>query len=169
MLARAFVPVIVGDLVTTPTNRSAKVTEVRGADRYDLVIVEEGIARDRGTWRQGQLVNHTKLGLKPAPVVAPAAPAPAPDVVAAMVQHNWSRGEVCSCGQETVICQGCGRQVCGDVATWVERPRDGDPGIARTGASSGGRYRSSIGNVGPCCSAKFGLGHGGTPATVEAR
>lgn len=60
----------------------------------------------------------------------------------AMVRHNWSGGEVCSCGSDTVICQGCGHPVCGEVAIY------------------GGTLKVR-GNVGPCCFAKFGMGHQG--------
>lgn len=67
------------------------------------------------------------------PVPRPEAPAPS---------HRWEPGGMyCSCGQDVVTCQGCGKSACGDVASWVE-----------------GR-----GNVGPCCAALFGLGHAGTP------
>jgi len=51
--------------------------------------------------------------------------------------HKWNN-DWCTCGSDTVVCQGCGRVVCGDVAVWTRS-----------------------GNVGPCCFAKFGLGHSG--------
>ena len=57
-------------------------------------------------------------------------------------QHHWNE-EYCSCGQDSVTCQGCGRRVCGAVAVW------------RGGAGDG------HGNVGPCCFARFGFGHAG--------
>jgi hypothetical protein len=54
-------------------------------------------------------------------------------------QHSWvGNAPYCSCGQDTVTCQGCGRMVCGDVSV---------------------RHDNS--NIGPCCFAKFGLGHQG--------
>ncbi len=39
------------------------------------------------------------------------------------------QAQYCSCGQDAVTCQGCGRQVCGEIAQWVE----------------------GKGNIGPCC------------------
>lgn len=60
--------------------------------------------------------------------------------------HQWEpHAPYCSCGQDTVTCQGCGRLVCGDVALRVSDPDD-----ARMSR-----------NVGPCCWARFGLGHAG--------
>lgn len=53
--------------------------------------------------------------------------------------HQWN-DEQCSCGSDTCVCQGCGKIVCGATAIW----KDG------------------AGNVGPCCLAKFGMGHAGT-------
>ena len=61
-------------------------------------------------------------------------------------QHAWGPTG-CSCGQDVVVCQGCGRDVCGDVAVWHDRVNYGN--------------RIAPGNVGPCCFAKYGLGHGG--------
>lgn len=62
-------------------------------------------------------------------------------------QHNWSKGApFCSCGQDTVTCQGCGHLVCGNVSVWLEKL----PG------------REFGGNVGNCCFARFGLGHSGS-------
>jgi hypothetical protein len=61
--------------------------------------------------------------------------------------HHWEKdAPYCSCGQDTVTCQGCGKLVCGNVALRVSDPSDS---------------RMSR-NVGPCCFAKFGLGHQGT-------
>jgi hypothetical protein len=73
-----------------------------------------------------------------------------------MTTHDWSNGsQFCSCGQDTVTCQGCGRLVCGDVAIWV----------------SPGQYAMKrsipLGNIGPCCVARFGLGHAGRPPAAE--
>jgi hypothetical protein len=63
--------------------------------------------------------------------------------------HKWNNDE-CSCGSDTVICQGCGRAVCGEVAVWTPITMTADaPPFVRSG------------NVGPCCFAKFGLGHSG--------
>ena len=65
-----------------------------------------------------------------------------------MRAHEWN-DEFCSCGQDSVTCQGCGKRVCGTVAVWMMVPTSADK-----------RY----GNVGPCCCAKYGLGHMGTEA-----
>lgn len=140
--------------------REAEVLTIHNGEPFYVATCYELV---EGRWEGFVSMRKAPVAVVEAP--APVAPklTPAEAAIEPLVRHNWSRGEICSCGTETVICQGCGREVCGDVAVWVERPRDGDPGIARTGASSGGRYRSPLGNVGPCCSAKFGLGHAGTP------
>ena len=66
--------------------------------------------------------------------------------------HQWEpHAHFCSCGQDTVTCQGCGRLVCGDVALRVSDPDD-----ARMSRA-----------VGPCCWARFGLGHSGTEPVVR--
>jgi hypothetical protein len=65
------------------------------------------------------------------------------------VKHEWTTSSYfCSCGQDTVTCQGCGRLVCGAVAFRVR-------GFA-------GSHRGVKVNVGPCCAARFGIGHQGT-------
>jgi hypothetical protein len=66
-------------------------------------------------------------------------------------QHNWSDGaQFCSCGQDTVTCQGCGKLTCGDVAIWKE-----------SATQTAHPFRTISGNIGPCCFAKFGIGHAG--------
>lgn len=61
--------------------------------------------------------------------------------------HQWN-DHYCSCGQDAVTCQGCGRRVCGDVAIW-------------TGKGTLRGWPEGSGNIGPCCFARFGLGHAG--------
>ena len=61
-------------------------------------------------------------------------------------QHNWN-DQFCSCGQDAVTCQGCGKPVCADVA--LRKADADDPSIALA--------------YGPCCWAKEGLGHAGKP------
>lgn len=56
-------------------------------------------------------------------------------------EHVWN-DEWCSCGSDTVVCQGCGRIVCGEVCAWVD----------------------GVGNVEPACLGRYGLGHQGTEA-----
>lgn len=51
-------------------------------------------------------------------------------------QHKWGNG-YCSCGQDTYICQSCGRELCAEVYPPVWRPDI-------TG-------HSSAGNVCPTC------------------
>lgn len=68
--------------------------------------------------------------------------------------HKWSgNADTCSCGQDTVVCQGCGRLTCGNLAIW----REGSAHPSHAGRVENG------GNIGPCCFAKFGMGHMGTP------
>jgi hypothetical protein len=64
----------------------------------------------------------------------------------ARTQYDWSNGgQFCSCGQDTVTCQGYGKLTCGDVAIQKE----------------------GKGNIGPCCFAKFNLGHSGPARKVS--
>lgn len=34
-------------------------------------------------------------------------------------RHEWN-DEFCSCGQDAVTCQGCGRRYCGSLTVWVK-------------------------------------------------
>lgn len=61
--------------------------------------------------------------------------------------HQWD-GDDCSCGGDTVICQGCGKIVCGSIC--VRRVND------QTHHNE---------NIGPCCFWRYGFGHAGTIAT----
>lgn len=66
--------------------------------------------------------------------------------------HQWRpQAPYCSCGQDTVTCQGCGKLVCGSLAVW------------RTDLTK----NDHAGNIGPCCFARFGLGHQGTTNQKE--
>ena len=64
-----------------------------------------------------------------------------------MDKHNWSNGHTCTCGSDLVVCQGCGKLVCGAVTVRADTCT-----VVRTTAK---------GNVAPCCFHKFGLGHSG--------
>lgn len=73
--------------------------------------------------------------------------------------HHWEKGaQFCSCGQDTVTCQGCGKLTCGNLAIWR------DDGIHPSHAGRGGFG----GNIGPCCFARFGMGHMGPPVKGTA-
>lgn len=65
-----------------------------------------------------------------------------------MNTHKWNEHE-CSCGSDTVICQGCGRPVCGAITVRIQT----HPGVD--------------GNVGPECLHKFGKGHAGPQACTK--
>ena len=44
-------------------------------------------------------------------------------------QHRVEQGgQYCSCGQDAVTCQGCGHQICGNFATWIEKSALGTQG-----------------------------------------
>jgi len=50
------------------------------------------------------------------------------------LKHGWEPGApFCSCGQDTVTCQGCGKLACGNTTSYV----------------------NGIGNIGPCCAVAY--------------
>jgi len=76
------------------------------------------------------------------------------DVSIRDIKHVWN-DDVCSCGAETVICQGCGKPVCSEIAVWIDDLSS--PAFPHRGG----------GNVEPACLATFGRGHAGVTSDME--
>jgi hypothetical protein len=94
------------------------------------------------------------------------------------VDHRIDETGDCSCGQDGVTCQGCGKRICGTTATWVQRTgnkcpkcmegKEGsDPTIPPSSPGTPGAVLEQIGTLPPRPN-QTGSGSSSTPGRCDA-